>query len=207
MTKTGVTIMVATLNKKIDINEAGEWYDENKSKNEKFCIKMQELIKESILSEDVHIHSVTGRLKEKDSFLKKCKSEKYDRIEQIKDVIGVRVITFIKDDVKKVFDLIKEWFNIIEDKDENKTGQLKDNEVGYRSDHYLLSVNLEKCKFPGYEHFADKVFEIQIRTLLQHAWAEIEHDRGYKFEGKYPSDIKREFYLIAGTLELMDMEF
>ena len=54
-------------------------------------------------------------------------------------------------------------------------------------------------------HLAE--FEIQIRTILQHAWAEIEHDRNYKFSGELPEDIQRRFKLVAGSLELADKEF
>jgi putative GTP pyrophosphokinase len=50
-------------------------------------------------------------------------------------------------------------------------------------------------------------FEIQIRSILQHAWAEIEHDRNYKFTGKLPTQLERRFYLIAGMLESADREF
>ncbi len=50
-------------------------------------------------------------------------------------------------------------------------------------------------------------FEIQVRTILQHAWAEIEHDRNYKFNGVLPSEIRRRFKILAGSLELMDREF
>ena len=50
-------------------------------------------------------------------------------------------------------------------------------------------------------------FEIQIRTLLQHAWAKISHDNNYKFSGVLPPGINRKFYMIAGALELIDSQF
>lgn len=50
-------------------------------------------------------------------------------------------------------------------------------------------------------------FEIQIRTILQHAWAEFEHDRNYKFKGVLPDNIKRRFSIVAGSLELVDWTF
>jgi putative GTP pyrophosphokinase len=55
--------------------------------------------------------------------------------------------------------------------------------------------------------FTGMKFEVQVRTILQHAWAEIEHDRNYKFAGVLPSEIERNFNLLAGTLEIVDNEF
>jgi len=65
----------------------------------------------------------------------------------------------------------------------------------------------DRLKLPEYKIFEEKLFEIQIRTILQHAWAEIEHDRNYKFSGKLPDGITRRFKLLAGSLEMSDREF
>ncbi|MCL2638907.1 MAG: hypothetical protein FWD48_11140 [Oscillospiraceae bacterium] len=199
--------MSATENKKIDLKEAEEWYDKNKDINKFFCEEMHKLVERVISSEDLQVHSVTSRVKEKDSFLKKYEDKKYESIDKMTDVIGVRVITQILVDVDKVCKLIEKGFDIDRENSVNKTKKLKEHEVGYQSVHYVLKLNATRLSLPENKSFADKVFEIQIRTLLQHAWAENEHDNGYKFAGELPSKIKREFYLIAATLELMDMEF
>jgi len=68
-------------------------------------------------------------------------------------------------------------------------------------------MSSERVNLPEYDRFEGLCCEIQVRSLLQHAWAEIEHDRGYKFTGKLPEEIERRFHLVAGTLELMDHEF
>ena len=61
--------------------------------------------------------------------------------------------------------------------------------------------------FPEFSLFKDLCFEIQVRTALSHAWAEIEHDRGYKLGGELPAHLKRRFNLLSGLLESADLEF
>lgn len=55
--------------------------------------------------------------------------------------------------------------------------------------------------------FKDLKVEIQIRTILQHTWAEIEHDLGYKSSNDIPEKIRRNFSRLAGIIELADEEF
>src|SRR5438309_774277 len=54
---------------------------------------------------------------------------------------------------------------------------------------------------------ADSVAEIQVRTILQHSWAEIEHDIQYKSVSVIPAEIRRRFMSLAGMLEIADREF
>jgi hypothetical protein len=79
--------------------------------------------------------------------------------------------------------------------------------MGYKSVHYiaeLINDRINKSELSKYENLK---FEIQIRSILQHAWAEIEHDRNYKFKGELPKNIQRRFYALSGMLEMADREF
>ena len=108
-------------------------------------------------------------------------------------------------DVKRISKVIEREFKIDFNHYNNKSG----NKFGYRSVHYVASFNDTRAKITEFKVFSGMEFEIQIRTILQHAWAEIEHDRGYKFQDVLPeySDIKNRFSVISGILKMADTEF
>jgi putative GTP pyrophosphokinase len=76
-----------------------------------------------------------------------------------------------------------------------------------RAIHYLVKINPDRTRLAEYESFSNAIVEIQVRTILQHAWAEIEHDIQYKSATTIPSEIRRRFMSLAGMLEIADREF
>ncbi|MFD1258186.1 GTP pyrophosphokinase family protein [Mucilaginibacter terrae] len=103
--------------------------------------------------------------------------------------------------------IIEEAFYIDSDNSLDKSEELGTDKVGYRSIHYIARIKEDRLILTEYKKFESLRFEIQVRTILQHAWAEIEHDKNYKFNGVLPPEIKRRFKILAGTLELADREF
>lgn len=79
--------------------------------------------------------------------------------------------------------------------------------LGYQSVHYLVMLKQNRTTLPEYRKFENLVAEIQVRTILQHAWAEIEHDIQYKSVKTIPSSIRRRFMSLAGLFEIADREF
>jgi len=73
--------------------------------------------------------------------------------------------------------------------------------------HYVVCLPTSRANLRENKQFAGLKAEIQIRSILQHAWAEIEHDLGYKTELSLPREIRRRFSRLAGLLELADGEF
>ena len=71
----------------------------------------------------------------------------------------------------------------------------------------MCELDKPRCDLTEHKRFAGLKLEIQIRSVLQHAWAEIEHDLGYHTEGAVPRDARRRFSRLAGLLELADKEF
>lgn len=190
------------------ILDCENWYKNNKGLYEACGETVKRLIETVLEEKKIPYHSIQFRVKEESSFLTKCQNEKYeDPISQITDICGLRIITYTNQDVSKIKDVIEEEFKIDEANSIDKIKLMRADQVGYLSTHYVATINQEREGLTEYHRYKDLKFEIQIRTLLQHAWAEIEHDRSYKFSGELPSEIKRRFYLVAGTLELLDREF
>lgn len=190
------------------IKDAEQWYDKNKALYEQFSQEVEEIITKILTLKNIPYQSVSHRVKEKESYLNKCKNEKYiDPTKQITDVSGIRIIAYTNQDVSSICKILRDEFWIDEDNSGNKAEILDTDKVGYLSVHYILQLSEKRLGLSEYKLYENLKCEVQVRTLLQHAWAEIEHDRNYKFAGVLPKEIKRRFCLVAGVLELMDCEF
>lgn len=188
--------------------DPAQWYDQNKTLYEQFSKEVEEIITKILKAQSIPYQSVSHRVKEKESYLNKCNKEKYaDPIEQITDVSGIRIIAYTNQDVARICEILQDEFIVDEGNSGNKDDMLETDKVGYLSVHYIIQLNEKRLGLSEYKLFENLKCEVQVRTLLQHAWAEIEHDRNYKFSGVLPKEIKRRFYLVAGVLELMDNEF
>ncbi|EHK2441445.1 GTP pyrophosphokinase [Clostridium perfringens] len=171
--------------------------------------KMKILIKELLDMEGINYQSVSCRTKDEKSFLNKLerKEGKYKDLKEITDITGIRIITYYSDTVDEVAKIISEQFEVDNENTIDKRKALDPDRFGYLSLHYIVSLNEDRFDLPEYRMFREIKFEIQIRSISQHTWAEIEHDLGYKSEIGIPGEIKRDFCRLAGLLELVDKEF
>lgn len=168
----------------------------------------ESLIASIIKPEHLEIHQVAARVKSLDSMRLKLRRKRYrDPERDVSDKIGVRVITYYTDEVDRVTDLLKLEFEIDKANSEDKRTVLKDSAFGYRSVHLIARLKGTRLSSPEYANLRGRWFEIQVRSLLEHAWAEIEHEVKYKPRIDYPSEITRRFARIAGVLEFLDSEF
>ncbi|MCK5679068.1 MAG: (p)ppGpp synthetase [Flavobacteriaceae bacterium] len=169
---------------------------------------VESLIKTLLISEKIDAHTISCRVKDRDSLIKKIeKKDKYIELEEITDIVGLRIITHYSDDVDIIATLLEKEFLIDEENSTDKRKMLDPDRFGYLSLHYVASFNNERLKLLEYKLFNGIKFEIQIRSILQHTWAEIEHDIGYKSKSEVPRDIRRQFSRLAGLLEIADNEF
>ena len=128
----------------------------------------------------------------------------YNVFDDLTDILGCRVICFLSDEIDKIGKKVEESFVVEWNLSSDKRTLIQEDAFGYLSLHYTCTLPFGD-KWP--DEICGKKFEIQIRTILQHAWAAIHHDIGYKSDFGVPRDIKRQFARLAGLLELADDEF
>ena len=164
--------------------------------------KMQETIParvRALLDEaGIIVASVESRIKEEESLAGKLelKGAKYASLSDITDIFGMRIITFYTDDVDKVASAVDRLFEVDWENSVDKRKLLEVDSFGYLSLHYI-------CKDPEFPYR----FEVQMRTILQHAWANMNHDTGYKSGVEVPMEYHRNMNRLAGMLELVDEQF
>lgn len=158
---------------------------------------------------------VTARVKEWRSLRSKSRKRRPDGMlmyphpwQDIHDLIGVRVTTYHSTEIPRIIEALTEVFEVRRSVD--KTAQTRvSGSFGYGSHHLILRVPPARVA-PVLQAYAGQEFEVQIRTVLQHAWAEFEHDIRYKRRGntgKLAPEVDRAFTLAAGLIELADQQF
>jgi putative GTP pyrophosphokinase len=184
-------------------------YDTNVSLYEILSRKISALLEGLIRDEGLYVHSIRHRVKQRDSLSRKLNKPdaSYKKLGDLTDIAGVRVITYFSSDVDRLADIIRREFTVDTEHSIDKGALLDPDRFGYLSLHYVVSLGKSYGKLPQEKHLASLKAEIQIRSILQHAWAEIEHDLGYKSKHAIPIHMRRRFSRLSGLLELADYEF
>jgi ppGpp synthetase/RelA/SpoT-type nucleotidyltranferase len=136
-----------------------------------------------LLQDQPRVDRISARAKDVDRFLKKATSQieglpKYSEpLNQIQDQIGARIVVFYESDVGRIDAFVKRYFTAIEYR---RVVPDSESEFGYFGQHLVLVLpsdiveeEMDKGLIPGF-------FELQIKTLFQHAWSEADHDLAYK---------------------------
>jgi putative GTP pyrophosphokinase len=184
-----------------------EWYSQKQFLYLSLLTNVQQLLETLLSDKEIHHLPIQKRVKTFDSLMRKMITKEYASPEQVTDLGGLRIIGYIKSDVRKIDDVVQQNFEVDPPGKEDKAKELGVNRVGYLSTHYVVSLSKKRTSLPEHKKYDGLSFEIQVSTILQQAWAEIEHDRNYKFAGELTEEIKREFFLLAGLLEYADNGF
>jgi ppGpp synthetase/RelA/SpoT-type nucleotidyltranferase len=168
-----------------------------------------EKLKEFFADAGIIIAALEHRVKTEKSLEGKLqlKGSKYNSIHDVTDVVGIRVITFYIDDVDKVASVLERWFEIDWENSIDKRKAHEIDSFGYLSVHYICRIPESSYSDPEHPELNRIRFEVQMRTVLQHAWANMNHDTGYKSGVEIPKVYKRNLSRLAGLLELVDDEF
>lgn len=138
---------------------------------------------EGHLENQPRIDRITTRAKSIPTFLEKAlttqdgKSKYSEPLRQIQDQIGARVIVYYLPDVELIGKVISRYYRAIEVK--NLVPE-SDWTFGYFGKHFVLALPQDIMSADIDKSLAPQFFELQIKTLFQHAWSEANHDLGYK---------------------------
>ena len=123
------------------------------------------------------------------------------------DLSGIRIIAYLREDCDLICELLENNFNIDQKHSLDKGALHDDNQFGYQSRHYIVSLDKRRNKLPEFIPFAGLKAEIQVRTALQHAWAALDWRFRYKNAKEAPPEVRRKLYRISANLEGADENF
>ena len=174
-----------------------------------FTGRLKELVAQLLDQNNIDFHEITSRVKERQSLERKLRGADgtYSSLNDVTDICGVRIITHFADTVYEVAKVIESEFAIDYPNSVDKGAQLDPDRFGYISFHFVVKLPEPRLQLTEYKRYSKCHAEIQIRSLLQHTWAQIEHDLGYNSAQAVPKDIRRRFSRLAGLLEIADSEF
>ena len=154
----------------------------------------------------VKVHSITARVKDGGSLAQKLArpDRSYASLWDVTDLLGLRVITYFDDAVDRVAEVLEARLPIDLARSIDKRRRAAPGAFGYRSLHYVFGLTP-----PGGDDGLPAAArgEIRVRTVREHAWAEIEHDLGSKAPGAVPASVRHRLSRVAGLLEVADREF
>ena len=179
---------------------------------ERFAAALERVLREAC-ERAVPEAVIQARAKTLSSFAEKCvrKWEKYKNpSRQLTDLCGARVIVHTLEQVRAVRAFVEQNFTVVECDD--KSAALAEDKFGYRDTHYLVKLKADRATEIGFtanecKVIGQRVAELQVRTLVQHAWADIMHDRLYKAPLKLGRESKRTGALLAAIMEDGDRTF
>jgi putative GTP pyrophosphokinase len=173
----------------------------------------QKLIRKAL--KDLDGCRVIGRVKERVECLKKFKRKYRAKLEQsntpyaiqdhITDLIGLRVVCLYEDEIAIIIGLLQNYFSQIEATDKIGSMRASTNVMGYQAYHMDMELNSHRQQLEEYKEFAHLRFEVQIRTVIQDAWSQIDHKIKYKQD--LSPELDRRINLLSGLFEIADREF
>jgi putative GTP pyrophosphokinase len=164
------------------------------------------VLQDLMMRSGVKVHSISSRVKDIDSALEKATRKGYESpSDELEDLAGCRIVCLFMSDLDKMAAAIKEEFQVHKSEDKVQ-GEADSATFGYMSMHYICELSNHHSG-PRYDSLKGIKFEIQCRTILMDAWANVSHHLAYKGENSIPSDLRRDFNALSGLFYVADKHF
>ena len=175
-------------------------YAEVRPLYEQLCGEIASALRERIGASAIECAAITSRAKSLESFAEKLSRKHYDDpLRDVTDLAGVRLVYLYKSDRPAIEGIIESEFEVAEKVD--KIEEQEADRFGYGALHYLVRLS---GKSPGVRYLKGMVCEIQVRTVLQDAWAVVDHHLSYKQEADVPKALQRKINSLSGLFETAD---
>ncbi|MDQ1612533.1 MAG: pyrophosphokinae [Pyrinomonadaceae bacterium] len=172
---------------------------------EHLCSEIDYILRKRMNDHNIEFSTITSRAKTLKSFTEKLSRKQYDEpLKNVTDLAGVRLVYLYKSDRPDIEKIIEAEFEVIEMVD--KVEEQEVDKFGYGALHYLVNLG-RKSSGARYDDLKGLICEIQVRTVLQDAWAIIDHHLSYKHESDVPKVLKRKLNSLSGLFETADDQF
>lgn len=173
-----------------------------------FCGQMEALLAALLVASDIQSSHIESRCKSIEAYREKIARKGYtDPARQMTDRVGLRAVTFYDSDVDAVASLIRREFNVDEANSVDLRSRAASDSFGYRSLHLVFTLDERRAVLPEWASYADLPVELQIRTVLAHAWAAVGHQLAYKRTTGLSPKGQRLLAQLSATLETTDALF
>jgi putative GTP pyrophosphokinase len=194
-------------NPKTEVERVLAEFDGKKDDLTFFGETTKRLIEEFLKDAKIRYQSIQARVKTREKLKAKYldPQKDYKKLDDITDQVALRVITYYEDEVDRVAEVIKREFDIDTNNSIDKR-ETEPDKFGYYALNFVCKYSQGRTSHVEYRKFTGVWFEIQITSVLRHAWSEIEHP-WYDLKDAFPPNIKRRFARMAALLEIAESEF
>jgi ppGpp synthetase/RelA/SpoT-type nucleotidyltranferase len=195
------------------LHECELWYHQNLRSHERFADAFDAVLHRVLADTGRKTLPVQVRVKTLESFLDKCLRPSRSRPayfrytdphHEIKDLVGSRITLYMLGDAQSIVAALHRYL-VCEEQEVKGAGDARI--PGYQGTHFSAGFTPERLALPEFAEFRGMQSEVQVRTVLQHTWAEIQHDLIYKPRVDVPVGIQRRLVGLAGILDVVDREF
>jgi putative GTP pyrophosphokinase len=153
----------------------------------------------------IKLHSLSARVKTEESFVEKAGRKAYaNPWDEVEDLVGLRAVCLFRSDLTRLEEIVRGRFEVFREEDTVEGGSV--DSFGYMSVHMNARIHPDRAG-PRYSGIMDLPFEIQLRTIVMDAWANVSHYLDYKGESSIPPELRRDFLALSGLFYVADQHF